>query len=57
MVLIRNLDEPFVYKHIKDSNIIILILYVDNNLLTGNDVRALTSVKNLLAQYSDMKDL
>ncbi|KAL2490483.1 putative mitochondrial protein [Abeliophyllum distichum] len=45
------------HKRIKDNKVIFLILYVDDILLIGNDVGALTSVKYWLAQQFDMKDL
>ena len=37
--------------------VMFLILYVDDILLIGNDVGALSTIKILLANYFDMKDL
>ena len=53
----QNVDEPCVYKHIKDGKVVFLLLYVDDILLIGNDVGALSSVKVWLAEQFDMKDL
>ena len=36
---------------------VFLILYVDDILLIGNDVKTLTSVRHWLAEQFDMKDL
>lgn len=41
----KNVDEPYIYKRIKDGNVIFLVLYVDNIVLIGNDVRILLFVK------------
>ena len=38
-----NVDEPCVYKHIKDENVVFLVFY--DILLIGNDVGFFTSVK------------
>ncbi|KAK0581940.1 hypothetical protein LWI29_019810 [Acer saccharum] len=54
---IQNPDEPCVYKRIKGDKLVLLILYVDDILLIGNDVGVLTSVKEWLAKQFDMKDL
>ena len=53
----QNVDEPCVYKHIKDGKLVFLLLYIDDILLIGNDVGALSSVKVWLAEQFDMKDL
>ena len=53
----QNVDEPCVYKRIKDGKVVFLILYVDDILLIGNDVGNLSSVKLWLHQQFDMKDL
>ena len=50
-------DEPCVYKKIADKKVVFLILYVDDILLIGNDVKTLISVKHWLAEQFDMKDL
>ena len=41
----QNIDEPCVYKCIKNEKVVFLILYVDDILLIGNDVAILSSVK------------
>ena len=33
----QNVDEPNVYKHIKDGKVVFLVLYVDDILLIGDD--------------------
>ena len=53
----QNIDEPCVYKCIKNEKVVFLILYVDDILLIGNDVAILSSVKVWLAKQFDMKDL
>ena len=41
----QNTDEPCVYKKCERSVVIFLILYVDDILLIGNDVGALSTIK------------
>ena len=41
----QNLDEPCVYKRHRDKVIMFLVLYVDDILLIGNDVREMSLVK------------
>ena len=53
----QNVDEPCVYKQIKDGVVVFLVLYVDDILLIGNDVTSLSKVKNWLAEQFQMKDL
>ncbi|VFQ91641.1 unnamed protein product [Cuscuta campestris] len=53
----KNSDESCVYKKVSGSVIVFLILYVDDILLMGNDVPALTSVKTWLSENFAMKDL
>ena len=53
----QNLDEPCVYKYIKDQRVVFLILYVDDILLIGNNVEMLSNVKKWLANQFQMKDL
>ena len=45
------------YKLIKESSVVFLILYVDDILLIGNDVGVLSSVKEWLSKQFQMKDL
>ena len=53
----QNVDEPCVYKRIQEKKVVFLILYVDDILIIGNDVTALSSVKRWLSQLFDMKEL
>ena len=53
----QNVDEPCVYKRIQGKKVVFLVLYVDDILIIGNDVRTLSSVKRWLSQQFDMKDL
>ena len=53
----KNLDEPCVYKRHQDKVVTFLVLYVDDILLIGNDVRVMPLVKIWLASQFDMKDL
>jgi hypothetical protein len=39
------MDEPCIYKKVSGSEVIFLILYVDNILLIGNDISLLQTVK------------
>ena len=53
----QNVDEPCVYKYIKDKKVVFLVLYVDDILLIGNDVEILSNIKKWLAEQFQMKDL
>ena len=53
----KNRDGPYVYKLIKDQTVVFLVLYVDDNLLIGNNVAKLSDVKNWLAEQFQMKHL
>ena len=53
----QNLDESCVYKRNQDKVVMFLVLYVDDILLIGNDVRVMPSVKVWLSSQFDMKDL
>ncbi|KAK8980508.1 hypothetical protein V6N11_081975 [Hibiscus sabdariffa] len=55
--LIRNEDEPCVYKKVSGSIISFLILYVDDILIIGNDIPTLQSIKTWLSSCFSMKDL
>ena len=45
-----------VYKRHQDKVVMFLVLYVDDILLIGNDVRVMSSVKIWLSNQFDMKD-
>ena len=53
----KNEDEPCVYKKVSGRAIVFLVLYVDDNLLIGNDIPTLQSVKSWLGKCFSMKDL
>ncbi|WRX11051.1 Reverse transcriptase [Theobroma cacao] len=55
--LIKNEDEPCVYKKVSGSAIIFLVLYVDDILLIGNGIPLLQSTKIWLSKQFSMKDL
>ena len=42
---LRNLDKPCVYKKVSGSNIVFLVLYVDDILIMGNSVDMIMSTK------------
>ena len=46
-----------VYKRVIDGKVVFLMLYVDDILLIGNDVKILSDVKSWLASQFQMKDL
>ena len=53
----ENIANECVY-YLKDaSRFVILILYVDDILLTSNDVSLLNETKQMLSQHFEMKDL
>ena len=53
----QNLDEPCVYRKASGSNVIFLILYVDDILIMGKDIPSLLEVKAYLGKCFSMKDL
>nr|GEU61547.1 retrotransposon protein, putative, Ty1-copia subclass [Tanacetum cinerariifolium] len=53
----RNLDELCVYRKASGSNVIFLILYVDDIILMGNHILSLQEVKTYLGKCFFMKDL
>ncbi|GKD57781.1 retrotransposon protein, putative, ty1-copia subclass [Tanacetum coccineum] len=53
----QNLDEPCVYEKASGSNVIFLILYVDDIILMGNHIPSLQEVKDYLGKCFSMKDL
>ncbi|KAL6311712.1 hypothetical protein AAG906_024601 [Vitis piasezkii] len=50
-------DHTMFYKHNKDGKIAILIVYVDDIVLTGNDKEELERLKRRLATEFEIKDL
>ena len=53
----QNFDEPCVYKYIKETKVVFLVLYVDDILLIGNDIGLLFDVKKWLVEKFQMKYL
>ncbi|GJU49771.1 retrotransposon protein, putative, ty1-copia subclass [Tanacetum coccineum] len=53
----QNRDEPCVYQKASGSYVAILILYVDDILLMGNNIPMLQNVKSYLGRSFAMKDL
>ncbi|GJU10433.1 retrotransposon protein, putative, ty1-copia subclass [Tanacetum coccineum] len=53
----QNRDEPCVYQKASGSYVAILILYVDDILLIGNNIPMLQDVKSYLGRSFAMKDL
>ena len=53
----QSIDEACVYKLSKEKSAVFLVLYVDDILLMGDNVKLLTEVKDWLATLFKMKDL
>ena len=53
----KNPEEACVYKKVSRSNVVFLVLYVDNILLIGNNKPLLESTKACLGSNFSMKDL
>ncbi|KAL0439891.1 UNVERIFIED_CONTAM: hypothetical protein Slati_2472100 [Sesamum latifolium] len=54
---IKNEHDPCVYKKISGSSVAYLVLYVDDILLIGNDVKMLGDIKAWLSTQLTMKDM
>ncbi|KAL0439158.1 UNVERIFIED_CONTAM: putative transposon Ty5-1 protein [Sesamum latifolium] len=54
---IKNEHNPCVYKKISESLVAYLVLYVDDILLIGNDVKMLGDIKAWLSTQFSMKDM
>ena len=54
---IQTYGEACIYKKVTGSSLTFLILYVDDILLTGNDIEFLGSIKGYLNNNFLMKDL
>ena len=54
---VQNVEEFCVYKKLSGSSVAFLVLYVDDILSIGNDVKFLESVKEYLNGKFSMKDL
>nr|GEV98689.1 retrotransposon protein, putative, Ty1-copia subclass [Tanacetum cinerariifolium] len=54
---IQNRDEPCVCRKASGSDVVFLILYVDDILILGNNISRLKEVKDYLGKCFSMKDL
>nr|GFC37970.1 retrotransposon protein, putative, Ty1-copia subclass [Tanacetum cinerariifolium] len=54
---IQNRDESCVYRKASGSDVVFLILYVDDIVIMGNNIPILKEVKDYLGKYFSMKDL
>jgi hypothetical protein len=54
---VQNTKESCIYKKTSGSSVSFLVLYVDDILLIGNDVKMLNSVKEYLNNIFSMKDM
>jgi hypothetical protein len=54
---IKNIEEPYVYKKVSGSAVVILVLCVNDILLIKNDIPMLEVVKSSLRKSFSMKDL
>ncbi|KAL0400369.1 UNVERIFIED_CONTAM: Retrovirus-related Pol polyprotein from transposon TNT 1-94 [Sesamum radiatum] len=54
---IKNDCDPCIYKKISGSSVAYLVLYVDDILLIGNDVKMLRDIKAWLSTQFSMKDM
>ena len=50
-------DNAMFYKHSKEGKIVILIVYVDDIILTGDDIIELERLKKVLSNNFEIKDL
>jgi hypothetical protein len=57
MDLIKCPDKSCVYRKCGGNMVIFLVLYVDDILLIGNNLKALSSVRIWLSKQFDMKDM
>ena len=51
------IDHTMFYKHSCNGKIIILIVYVDDIILTGSDEKEMLRLKKALARSFEIKDL
>ncbi|KAL0318250.1 UNVERIFIED_CONTAM: Retrovirus-related Pol polyprotein from transposon TNT 1-94 [Sesamum calycinum] len=54
---VKNDFDPYVYKKVSGSFVLFLVLYVDDILLIGNDIKMLGDTKSWLSTQFSMKDL
>ncbi|KAL0448761.1 UNVERIFIED_CONTAM: Copia protein [Sesamum latifolium] len=53
----KNDYDPCIYKKISGSSVVYLVLYVDDILIIGNDVKMLADIKAWLSTLFSMKDM
>ena len=54
---VQNVEETCIYKKVIGNSVALLVLYVDDILLIGDDIKLLDSVKEYLNNKFSMKDL
>ncbi|KAL0416292.1 UNVERIFIED_CONTAM: hypothetical protein Slati_3461100 [Sesamum latifolium] len=54
---IKNEHDPCIYKNISGSSVSYFVLYIDDILLIGNDVKMLGNIKAWLSMQFSMKDI
>jgi hypothetical protein len=54
---VQTYGEACIYKKVSGSSVAFLILYVDDILLIGNDIKFLDGIKGYLNKSFSMKDL
>ncbi|KAL0302160.1 UNVERIFIED_CONTAM: Retrovirus-related Pol polyprotein from transposon TNT 1-94, partial [Sesamum angustifolium] len=54
---VKNDFDPYVYKKVSGSSVLFLVLYVDDILLIGNDIKMLGDTKAWLSTQFSMEDL
>jgi hypothetical protein len=52
-----NADHTLFYKHDDDDKVAVLIVYVDDIVITGNDFEEISDLKHHLAKEFEVKDL
>ena len=52
-----HVDHAMFYKHSGDNKIVILIVYVDDIILTDDNIMELEKLKGVLAKEFEIKDL
>ncbi|KAL0324772.1 UNVERIFIED_CONTAM: Retrovirus-related Pol polyprotein from transposon RE1 [Sesamum radiatum] len=53
---VKNEFDPCIYKKVSKSLVVFLVLYVDDILLIGNDIKMLGDMKSWLSMQFSMKD-
>ena len=53
----KSIDEACVYKLKREKSAVFLVLFIDDILLMGDNIKLLTEINNLLATQFKMKDL